>query len=415
MTLKDLKKIKLPDGPGVYFFRDSKGGILYIGKATSLRDRVKSYFSRDIIFTRGPVVQKMITDAKTATWIETDSVLEAFILETNLIKKYQPKANVQQKDDKSFNFIVITKEAFPRVLLSRGKDVPRDFPAKKRLYIIGPFPQGGMLKEGMRIIRKIFPFRDKCSPHLAVGPPSGGKACFNRQIGLCPGVCTGEISEADYKKTIKNLTLFLEGKKAEVLKNLAGQMKAYAKRREFEKANKVKRTIFALEHIHDISLIKEEPARGPVANFRIEAYDIAHLGGKEMTGVMVVVEDGKAKKSDYRKFKIRTIASADDTGALKEVLSRRFKHVEWSLPNLIVVDGSVAQRNATHKILKEFSLKIPIVSVVKDERHKPKDIEGDKEVVSKHESQILLANSEAHRFAIAYHRKLRRKKFIPDR
>lgn len=410
MVIKDYKKLKLPDVPGVYFFRDNKKGILYIGKATSLKDRVKSYFGRDIIFTRGPVIEKMVAQSKSLTWIETDSVLEAFILETNLIKEHQPKANVQQKDDKSFNFVVITKEKFPRVLLSRGKDVPRDFPSSKRLYIVGPFPQGGVLKEGMKIIRKIFPFRDKCEP---LAPGNQGKPCFNRQLGLCPGVCMGEITEADYKKTIRNLILFFEGKKAEVLKNLSGEMKAYAKKHEFEKAERTKRTIFALEHIRDISLIKEEPGRYASGGFRIEAYDIAHLGGKDMTGVMVVVEDGVAKKSDYRKFKIRTIAGSDDTGALKEMLVRRLGHFEWPLPNLIVVDGSTAQINVAKKVLTERGFSIDIVAVTKDERHRPKELMGRREYVEKYESAILLANSEAHRFAIAYHKKLRRRTFLP--
>lgn len=406
MTIENLKKIHLPDAPGVYFFRGKRGEILYIGKATSLRDRVKSYFGKDLVFTRGPVVLKMIADAKTVTHIETDSVLEAYILETNLIKKHQPKANVQQKDDKSFNYVVITKEEFPRVLLSRGKDLPREFPEKKRLYVIGPFPQGTMLKEGLKIIRRIFPFRDKCEP-------GQGRPCFNRQIGLCPGVCTGEISKEEYKRGIKNLTLFFEGRKNDVIRNLEKEMKRFAKLREFEKASSIKRQLFALGHIQDISLIKEEPTSASPASFRIESYDIAHMGGKEMTGVMVVVEDGKAKKPDYRKFKIRSVGGADDTGALTEVLTRRLGHYEWPLPQLIVVDGGVAQVNAAKRVLEKKGFSIDIVAVTKDEHHKPRELIGKKGYLEKREKEILLSNAEAHRFAIAYHKRLRQKRFLP--
>lgn len=431
MTLDQFKKKKLTTEPGVYFFLGSKREILYIGKATSLRDRVKSYFGKDIEFTRGPVVAKMVSESKNIRVIPTDSVLEALILEANLIKKHQPKANVQQKDDKSYNYVVITKEKFPRVLLSRGKDVPTDFPEKSRLYIIGPFPQGGMLKEGMRIIRKIFPFRDTCSPastslrlkpfnlktrtrgEVVAGKPEQGRPCFNRQIRLCPGVCTGEISEKEYKKNIKHLIFFFEGKKSKIIRSLNGEMKALAKSREFERAQSIKRTIFALEHIQDISLIKEDPTSHKEGGFRIESYDVAHMSGKEMVGVMVVVEDGKIRKSDYRKFKIKTIPGADDTGALKEMLTRRFTHEEWPLPNLLAVDGSVAQRNTANTVLKTYKLEIPVVSVVKDERHKPRDIEGDISVIQAHRREILLGNAEAHRFAIAFHKVLRRKKFLP--
>lgn len=424
MNAEDLKKINLPDTPGVYFFKDGKGTVLYIGKATSIKDRVRSYFGKDLVSTRGPIISKVVLEAKTITSIETDSVLEALILEANLIRKYLPKGNVKEKDDKSYNYVIITKEQFPRVLVARGRDILRQYPQKNRLYIIGPFPEGKLLKSGMRIVRKIFPFRDKCFPYLAhlaakpqsslgVSPLSGGKPCFNRQIGLCPGVCTGEISAEDYKKIIKNLILFFEGKKSRLISNLNKQMKSYARAHQFEKAGEMKRTIFALGHIQDISLIKEEPCLTleDKSNFRIEAYDVAHIRGKEMVGAMVVIEDGKAKKSDYRKFKIRTIQGPNDTGALKEIMERRFTHA-WPIPNLIVVDGSLAQRNAALKIISKNRLSIPVVSVVKDKHHKPKNIEGESVLIKKYRKEILLGNAEAHRFAIAYHKKLRQKTFL---
>lgn len=402
-----LKKMKLPDSPGVYLFKGRGGNILYIGKATSLRGRVRSYFSRDLSSARGSLVVGMIEKASRVDYIKTDSVLEALILEAKLIRKHKPYHNVREKDDKSYNHIVITDEDFPRVLLIRGRNLELQPLTFKLKTSFGPFPHSSLLKEAMRILRKIFPWRDSCTP-------SQGKPCFNRQIGLCLGVCTGEISKGDYRKLIRNLMLFLDGRKMALVGKLKREMKSYAKKREFERANELKKTIFSLERVSDISLIKEEPRSpstmlGVIRLLRIEAYDIAHTSGKEMTGVMTVVENGIAKKSDYRKFKIRGVTGANDTAALAEVLARRLGHNEWPLPNIIVVDGGKAQRNAAERVLAHAKLSIPVISVVKDEYHCPRGVEGDRELARTNENDILLGNAEAHRFAIAYHRKLRSK------
>lgn len=413
MTLEDFKKLNLPDAPGVYFFKDAKGHILYIGRATSLRDRVRSYFNNDVIHTRGPLIVDMVTRGTALSYTETDSVLEAVILEANLIKKHQPPANIQEKDDKSFNYIVITREDFPRVLLSRGRNVPLEYPEKKRLYLIGPFPHGAVLKDALKIIRKLFPYRDRCEPASeAIARGKLPKPCFNYQIGLCPGVCAGVADEAAYKKQIKHLALFLEGKKATLLRTLEKEMKEHAKAKEFEKAGELKRTLEALLHIHDIALIKQDPSLGQRSGFRMEAYDIAHLSGESMAGAMVVSIDGEFAKNYYRRFRIYGFEDAHDVGALAEVLRRRLAHEEWPLPDLIVLDGALAQRNAAEKVLKEHNLSIPLVSVVKNERHRPERLEGRADMMKKYEKEILALNQEVHRFAIAYHKHLRRKKFI---
>ncbi len=467
MLIKNIKKItaQLPDTPGVYIFRDKAKKILYIGKATSLRDRVRSYFNKDIVNTRSPLIWKMLEEFTKIEHIKTDSVLEALVLEASLIKKYQPEANIKEKDNRSFNFVVITHEDFPRVLVVRSRNLLSYEKSKwsslaiyrKRssshsqseisdsniAYSFGPFPNGSQLKEAIKIIRKMFPYRDKCFPceenlkklkkpketsfnnkrliydisyisNNREGQNKYCKPCFNRQIGLCPGVCTGEISKDEYREQIKNIVLFFEGNKKKLIKNLENQMKTFAKVKEFEKANKIKRTIFTLNHIQDISLIKEDVLNKNIdgSTFRIESYDIAHMSGQNVVGVMTVVEDGELKLSDYRKFKIRDIekgqSGINDTKALSEVLSRRLAHIEWKFPDLIVVDGGVAQRNAINKVLKANSQDIPVVSVVKDEHHKPKEILGDKKWL-KYEREIILANSESHRYGIAYHKKLREK------
>jgi len=393
MKSQDLKKCALPDTPGVYFFKRGKK-ILYIGKATSIKDRVKSYFSCDILLTRSPLIAKMLEEAKKIKCVETDSVLEALILEASEIKKHQPFYNSKEKDDKSYNYVSLTREDFPKLLITRGSGT------------YGPFPHGAELKEALRIIRKIFPYRDdKCR----IGK---NKPCFNAQIGLCPGPCAGRISKKDYRKIIQHLKLFFEAKKPRLIKSLEKEMKLFVKNQEFENADKIKKQIFALDHIQDIALIRQDVEKAAYDSFfRIEAYDIAHLSGKNAVGVMTVVENGELAKHQYRKFKIR-VSKNNDTANLKEVLTRRLAHREWRFPGLIVVDGGKGQINATKEILKNMGLGITVVSVVKDERHKAREIIGGKNVLSRaSDKEILLANSEAHRFAIGYHRKLRGKGF----
>lgn len=416
MKNKDLNKFKLPDTPGVYFFlgspthkasADRSKKILYIGKATSLKDRVKSYFARDILLTRSPLIAKMLEEADRIKFTQTDSVLEALLLEANEIKKHQPVYNSKEKDDKSYNYVTITTEDFPKVLITRGSGT------------YGPFPHGVELKEALKIVRRIFPYSNSCTPCEALAKKGRScKPCFNAQIGLCPGPCAGWITKKDYKKIIRRITLFFEAKKPQLIKSLEKEMKILATEHKFEEAEKVKRQIFALDHIQDIALIKQDlvtSTKSLATSFRIEAYDVAHLSGKDTVGVMTVVEDGELAKSQYRKFKIK-LDKNDDTANLKEVLTRRLNHPEWRLPGLIIVDGGTGQINAAREVLKLRDLEVPVVSVIKDERHKPSGVMG--EIGKKENGQssaltksILLANSEAHRFAIGYHRKLRGKGF----
>lgn len=388
----------MPDAPGVYFFLDRNKKVLYIGKASSLRDRVRSYFAPDIAEVRSPLIASVVQKAKSVDWRQTDSVLEALILEANLIKHYKPKGNTDAKDDKSWNYVVITKEEYPRVLLVRGKALEQEFPPKARMYLFGPYPHGMQLKEALRIVRKIFSYRDKCEP-------GAGRACFNRELGLCPGVCTGEVSALEYRKLIRRIAMLFAGKKKELLRGMERDMKRLAKEERFEEAQIISKQLFALKHIQDISLIKEEYRSPGGMSHRIEAYDIAHLGGSAAVGVMTVVEDGVANKNEYRKFRIRQAKGGDDAGALREVLARRLGHDEWPMPRLIAVDGSTAQINAARRVLEEYGMRIPVVGVVKDEKHRPRGIQGEKGITPALERDILLANAEAHRFAITYHRK----------
>jgi excinuclease ABC subunit C len=188
-------------------------------------------------------------------------------------------------------------------------------------------------------------------------------------------------------------------------------MKIAAKAEDFEQAETLRRQVSALEHIRDISLIKNEKLVSSGGGTRIEAYDVAHTSGTETVAVMTVVDNGEALKAAYRKFTIRT-ATNDDVAALKETLSRRLTHTEWPLPRVFVVDGGKAQIRAVEKLLKEVGLMIPVVGVVKDEFHRPQRLVGDEHAKEAFERDILLANNEAHRFAITWHKKrLRRNIF----
>ncbi|KND49012.1 MAG: excinuclease ABC subunit C [Parcubacteria bacterium C7867-005] len=414
MNSQALQKAKLPDTPGVYFFLGSKKEILYIGKATSLKDRVKSYFSKDLIKTRGPRLVKMVEGATSIRFTETQSVLEALMLEAGQIKKHLPPYNTIEKDNKSFNSVIVTLEDYPRVLVIRSRNIEHFEQTAKNYKIksvFGPFPSSGELREALKIIRKLFPYRDKCIPKEELKMGAKIKPCFNSQIGLCPGVCSGAISKREYRKRIKHLELFFNGEKTTLIKELEKEMKLCAKEERFEDAEKIKRTLYSLDHIQDVALIKRDSTRVYDENvFRIEAYDIAHISGSDTVGVMVVVEDDELQKSQYRKFKIKGVGGrvgVDDTKNLREVIRRRLGHAEWNLPQLIVVDGSTAQINAAKEELKERGFNIEIVSVVKDEKHKAREIIGEKGKIEKWGRSILLANSEAHRFAITYHRKLR--------
>lgn len=406
MTKNDLKKVALPEQPGVYFFIGARKEILYIGKATNLRQRVRSYFAPDLAEKRSELIAQMVSAAHTVDTTVTDSVLEALILETNLIRTHKPRYNTRSKDNKSYNHLVITNEEWPRVLVVRGKDLAEKFDPADIMYECGPFPSSTLFREALKLVRRLFQFYDtKERVGAQISAVTKGKLDFNRQIGLYPN----QTDKVAYNRTIRHLKLFFTGEKAQVIAELEQDMMAAAKREEFEVAAALKKRIFALKHIQDISLIKDDSRHYRDENrIRIEAYDIAHLQGSDMVGVMTVVEGGEPTKHEYRKFAIKSLSNANDPAALREVLARRLRHAEWPSPQLIVVDGNSVQKSAAERVLKQSGLTIPVVAVVKNDKHKPERLIGQKRLLERHQSAILLANAESHRFAIAYHRQKRR-------
>jgi excinuclease ABC subunit C len=402
MTKEQLVNKKLPDTPGVYFFLGARKKMLYIGKATSLKNRVRSYFTDDIKEKRSEMIEKMVQEALTIEHTATDSVLEALILETNLIRTHKPHYNTRSKDDKSYNHLIITNEEFPRVLVVRGKDITEQFDEGEIKYEFGPFPSGTLFREALKIVRKLFQFYNtKRSLKEEKSKLLRGKIDFNRQIGLYPS----EENKEEYARTIRHIKLFFEGKKHQIIKELEKEMMRLAKQEKFEEANVLKKRIFALTHIQDIALIKSDSrVYRDAKRVRIEAYDIAHMDGQDMVGVMTVFESGQPAKDEYRKFKIKTLSDANDPAALKEIIGRRLLHPEWPMPQIIVVDGATAQKNAAEAVLRLNKMVIPVVAVVKDDRHKPIRLIGQKDLLEQHKEAILHANAESHRFAITYHR-----------
>ena len=410
MAKKSIKKHvdnlpELPDAPGVYLFMADKTP-LYIGKATSLRDRVRSYFSDDLRLTRTPLVQKAFGDAATIEWQSTDSAIEALLLEANLIKKYKPLGNTAQMDDKSYNYVVFTAEDFPRIFTVRGLELSTKYDPDEFKYVFGPYTSGSSLRKALRLIRRIFPFRGEKDPveRKRIHSP------LNEQLGLVPSF--NNIDKSEYSRLINNLRLFFEGKKGKLVKTLEREMKAAANQMEFEQAARLRNTISALNHINDTTLISDEFINGTAeasTSFVIESYDVAHTMGENMVGVMIVMEGQLFNKSRYRKFKIRRYKRSNDPGALKEMIDRRLNHPEWPLPNLFVVDGGKAQYNAFKSILDQAGIEIPVVAVTKGQGHKPKGYIGPIELIQKHEDVILQSNAEAHRFAITWHRNKQRK------
>ncbi|MDR3402404.1 MAG: excinuclease ABC subunit UvrC [Chthoniobacter sp.] len=391
--------------------KDADGRVLYVGKAANLRRRVSSYFERP----HEVRIQTLVTKIRRIDHEDTDTALEALILEAELIKKLRPPFNVREKDDKSFLYIEITKDRFPRVLLVRGKDAERGLR-------FGPFTSASSVREAMHILRRIFPWNTH-APEV-IGKLK--RPCFDYEVGMCPGTCIGAVTREEYAHTIDHLKLFLAGKKKKVLTDFKKDMAKASRALDFEKAEKLRRRIFALQHIQDTALISENEVLLPAVagpdgtmtgageGYRIEGYDISNISGTDAVGSMVVFEDGEPDTDEYRKFKIRTVFGPNDIGMLTEMLERRFAHrsdPKWRLPDLVLIDGGLAQANAAKKVLLRAGLRIPIIGIAKGPERKRNDIIGAVPKGVRKET-LVRVRDEAHRFAIGYHKNLRRRNFL---
>lgn len=432
----DNKPKKLPTKPGIYLFYNARKELIYVGKATNLRNRVRSYFSGTQKSIRP--IEDMISEVKNIEWVVTDSVLEAIILEANYIKKYQPKFNVEGKDDKSWNYLAITKDEFPKLVATRQYEIDKyknnlKFKILNLKLIFGPYPDI-KTNDMMKILQRLF--------NISYCQPNQNKPCFYRQLGQCFGVCTGEINASDYKRKVINpLIKFLRGNKKGLIKDLNKRMMTTARQEDFEEAGRLRDQIKNLRKIQDVALLNKDffnkklriadyarpQARQGLQITRIEAYDISNLGVSGKVGSMVVFDAKGPVKSDYRKFKIRTVAGQSDVDCLEEVMTRRLNHPEWPWPNIILIDGGKPQVNAVQKIItqsppyqggvterSEVKRVIPVIGIAKGAGRKKNEFIYNKKdhslaaLIRDNEQLLIQARDEAHRFAIQYQRKLRR-------
>ncbi|MEY8355092.1 excinuclease ABC subunit UvrC [Lachnospiraceae bacterium 54-53] len=555
---EELKK--LPSQPGVYIMHDRRDEIIYVGKAVSLKNRVRQYFQSSR--NKTAKIEQMVSRITRFEYIITDSELEALVLECNLIKEHRPRYNTMLKDDKTYPYIKVTVyEDYPRILFSR--DMKKD----KSKYF-GPYTSAGAVKDTIELIHKLYRIRT-CNRNL---PRDIGKErpCLYYHIKQCSAPCQDYISREEYWKSINQALDFLGGKYAPVIHMLEEKMQSASEEMDFEKAieyrdllNSVKqvaqkqkitdsgmedRDIIAMarderdavvqvffvregrligrEHFHmsigaaednrqiltgfvkqfysgtpfvprelwiqtgledeaiigewlsgkrgqkvriavpqkggkerlvelaeknaalvlsqDKEKIKREELRtigamnevggwlGLSGVKRIEAYDISNISGFESVGSMIVYEDGKPKRNDYRKFKIKWVKGANDYASLNEVLTRRFSHglkeaedlkekgMDEELgsftrfPDLIMMDGGRGQVNIAIEVLKSLDLVIPVCGMVKDDNHRTRGLYyNNVEIpIDRHSEGFKLITriqDEAHRFAIEYHRSLRSK------
>jgi len=416
------KKIKdkikaLPNTPGVYQFLNSKKEIIYVGKAGNLKKRVTSYFQKGRVSnTRLELLVNEVSDIK---YIKASSEAEALIYEAGLIKDYSPRFNIDLKDDKSYPFLKLTvNEKYPRLIITRKR-----INDGARYY--GPYVNVKLLKEAVSFIKKVFPLRSCRRLHKTV--------CLEYHIDQCKGPCEGKITLKEYSYMVDQLKKFLEGKKDDLIRDLQKDMKKFSKNRHYEKALFAKKRIEALTAVQQLHDRSQYPIYGeldelkntlllPVLPMIIECFDISNIGGSLSVGSMVRFVAGKASKNDYRKYKIKTVKGIDDYSMIREIVRRRYTRLikeNQKMPDLVLIDGGKGHLSVASGVLKELGLNnVIVVSIAKEHNHlytKTQKMPIRLSPGSRLLHLIQRIRDEAHRFAITYHRKIRRReKFDTD-
>lgn len=399
------KILRAPDSPGVYLMRDSRGQVLYVGKANSLKKRLLSYLGKDLS------VKTIVLMAKVADVQLELSANEsmALLLEANLIHEFKPKYNISLKDDKSFPFIRISGEKFPSISIVRK----RKYAAGRYL---GPYTNTKLLKNALKIIRRNFAYRScRNMPH---------QSCIYYRINLCQAPCIGKISAKEYKRVVGNIILILEGKSDLLISKLTKLMQVKVRVMDFEAAARIRDQVIVLSRMPAAQ--SSNNRRGQLEDLksklgldslplRIEGFDISNLSGKQATGSMVSFYNGNPDKNNYRRFRIKSFKGIDDYRMLAEVVARRYSRLireKKALPDLLLIDGGKAHLLTVARVLKELNIFVPLVSIAKEKENIyssqklsaltfPKD--------SPAMNLIRLIRDEAHRFALGYHHLLRRK------
>ena len=428
----------LPEKPGIYLFKDARGRILYVGKARSLRDRVRSYFA-----SKEPVegkTRRMLGQAAEIEHIQASSEVDALLLEARLIKDLKPRYNVMLKDDKSYPWLMLSEgEDFPRV------EATREAPAKGQRYY-GPFLDAGGLRRSLQVLQGIFRFRT-CTLDIREGDSARRRfrPCLLHHIGRCTAPCADLVSREDYAVQIEGLKRVLSGEKEGLLAELKGRMAAAGERLDFEAAAGLRDQIRALESPDRRGRFSDRPDDlvGPLTPSdgleelgvllglrrplrRIEGIDIAVLQGEDAVGSVVTFDDGIPRKDGYRRFRIRSVSGMDDCAMVREVVLRRFrglaegreKDTDW-YPQVLLIDGGKGQYSAAAMALEESEAPgVCLVSLAKREERlfTPDSREG---ILLPRRSGALrvcqFVRDEAHRFAGRYHRLLRKKRLLGGR
>lgn len=422
MSIVEDKLKQLPMCPGVYFHKNDKGDLIYVGKAANLRNRVRQYFQDSTLKEArrsSPKTVVHINEIADIDWIETDSEIDALFLEAELIKRYKPKFNIDLRDDKSNSYIRIDiKSDHPTVRLTRR---PLDDGAE----YFGPYLESAQVQRALKRLRKIFPYDTK--------KPSSKRVSLDYHIGLSPGLEEDKTSLEQYKLNLRKLINYLRGNRVQLMGQIEKNMKEASKAQDYERATQLRNQLHALKSLKTqvifgneefIDISKDQALNGlqdllnlSSAPQRIEGYDISHMQGTNNVASMVVFSNGLPDKAEYRKFKMRAPGN-DDFIHMREVISRRFsgRNLEkWPKPNLLLIDGGKGQVSAAQEILKEKKINIPLIGLAKrfETIIIPINESEYKEVILGQNSSItkLLQRirDESHRFALSYHSTIKTK------
>lgn len=442
------KLARLPKAPGVYYHKDKNAKIIYVGKAARLNNRVRQYFRPATAKTADPKTQKLISLIADTDWTEVDSELEALFLEAEMIKRYKPRFNILERDDKSSSYIRIDRKSkAPSVTITRQ---PLDDGAE----YFGPYIGGFAIRKALKFLRRVFPF----STHKNLP----ARACLQHHIGLCPGPETPDFDSAKYQRDLGSLISYLKGSKVALVRDLEREMSRLAKQQKYEDAAVIRNQLRNLKslttHIvfgdkENLDLSKDH-ALSDVTRLleldspprRIEGYDISHMSGTNTVASMVVFTNGVSDKSAYRKFKMRTPGN-DDFLHMREVLTRRLSvrnQKSWGLPDLILIDGGKGQLSSAIEVARDLGVVVPMVGLAKKYEeivvsnqlsNVSIDIEaaeslggsvlsGDEFTMVRlpHTSHLVKLlqriRDESHRFAVSYHSTLKtgqqRKSILDD-
>jgi len=430
VPLTPADKVKtFPAAPGIYLMKDAVGKVIYIGKAKSLRHRAASYFLKAAAEEqRTAELVKHIADID---FVQTDSEVDAMLMEARLVKDTQPLFNHDLKDDKSFPYLQIrVREEFPRVEFTRS-------PRRKGVKLYGPFTSARSLRMALQVMQRLFQFRT-CQLYIRSDDNRWRwfRPCLLYNIRQCTAPCNFRVTRDDYRRQIRKLLMVLEGKKDKLIRAMEKQMKAAATEKKYELAARLRDEIDALRklemrgevdkdvqpHVFQIDPKKGMRGLAKILGFSkvprtIEGVDIAHLAGEDTVASLVSFIDGLPFKPGYRRFKIRSVEGVDDFASVREVVARRFRRLhdeESTFPDILMIDGGKGQLNAALQAFQLLSIEPPVlISLAKQEEEIFRPGESEPIRLSRHSAALRLlqyVRDEAHRFAQHYHHLLRRKK-----